>query len=133
MADQLRQRLGSWSSHVQGWLDESGLPVHLVRYEDLSRDPETVFGNVVRFCGLPWDAERVRKAVAFSGFEELQRQEREKGFRERSMKTSGNFFRRGEAGSWREELPAEMALRLIEAHGETMRRFGYLNENNQPM
>lgn len=133
MADQLRQFMGSWSTHVQVWLDESGLPVHLVRYEDLYRDAERQFGKVVTFCGLPFDAERVAKAVAFSSFGELQRQEKDKGFRERSVKAPGNFFRRGEVGSWREELPYDLAQRLIDTHGESMRRFGYMDDNGQPV
>lgn len=133
MSDQLQQKLGSWSHHVTSWLDDSGLPVHLVRYEDLKRDPEGFFGEVVRFCGLPWDSERVRKAVAFSDFAELQRQEKRNDFRERSVKSPEPFFRRGQAGSWREELPAHLVQRLIDVHGETMRRFGYLDENNQPV
>ena len=133
LSDQLRQRMLSWSGHVQSWLDESGLPVHAVRYEDLCRDPEAAFGEVVRFCGLPPDVARVRKAVAFSDFSELQRQEREKGFRERPVLAPGPFFRRGQAGSWREELPSELAKRLIDTHGKMMKRFGYLDENNGPV
>ena len=133
LADQLRQRLRSWSGHVTSWLDESGLPQCLVRYEDLHRDPEQVFGEVVRFCDLPYDEARVHKAVAFSDFSELQRQEQTQGFRERSVQATGPFFRRGQVGAWREELPVELAQRLIETHGETMRRFSYLSENNQPV
>jgi hypothetical protein len=133
LSDQLRQRMFSWSDHVRSWLDESGLPVHVVRYEDLLRAPEPVFGQVVRFCGLPFDTARVHKAVTFSGFSELQRQEKEKGFRERSVAAPGPFFRRGQAGSWHDELPPELADRLIEAHGTMMKRFGYLDENNVPM
>jgi hypothetical protein len=125
LSDQLRQKLLSWSGHVQSWLDESNLPVHVVRYEDLHATPEATFGEVVRFCGLPLDAARVGKAVAFSDFSELQRQERETGFRERSSRAPGPFFRCGRAGNWREELSAEQARRLIAAHGETMARFGY--------
>ena len=133
MADQLHQKMGSWSNHVTSWLDRSGLPVHMVRYEDMKRDPEGSFGEVVRFCGLAWDAERVSRAVVFSDFSELQRQEKNNKFRERSLNSSELFFRRGEAGSWREELPVPLAQRLIETHGETMRRFGYLDENNHPI
>ena len=106
LSDQLQQRLGSWSGHAQSWLDASGLPIHLVRYEDLHRDPETIFGAVVRFCSLAFAADRVRKAVAFSDFAELQRQEQARGFCERSIVASGKFFRRGQVGSWRQELSA---------------------------
>jgi aryl sulfotransferase len=133
LADQLRQRLRSWSGHVTSWLNESGLRHHLVRYEDLQRDPEQVFGEVVRFCGLPYDNARLRKAVLFSDFSELQRQEQTQGFRERSAQATGPFFRRGRVGTWREELSVELAQRLIETHGETMRRFGYLSEYHQPV
>jgi hypothetical protein len=129
LADQLRQRLRCWSGHVSSWLDESGLPVHVVRYEDLRADPVSVFGGVLRFCGLTHDEERLRKAVAFSDFEELQRQEQAAGFRERSMKAPGPFFRRGEVGAWKEELPPELAQAVIAAHAPTMRRFGYLDEH----
>lgn len=125
--DQLRQALSCWSGHVRSWLDASGLPVHLVRYEDLCSQPEVVFGAVVRFCGLPWDSVRVRKAVAFSDFAELRRQEQVGGFAERPPTTAGLFFRRGRAGGWRDELPPALVERLVHAHAETMRRFGYLD------
>ena len=129
--DQLRQFLGSWSDHVQSWLDDSGLPCHVVRYEDLRQDAERAFGAVVRFCGLPDDAARVRKAVEFSDLTELRRQERENGFRERSPSTHGGFFRRGEVGSWHDELPLTLARRLAEVHRETMSRLGYLDETSE--
>lgn len=133
LSDQLRQRMLSWSGHVQSWLDESGLPVHIVRYEDLRRDPEETFGRVVSFLGFPRDETRVCRAVAFSDFSELQKQEKEKGFRERSVRAPGPFFRRGQAGAWREELPPELVERLIAVHEPVMKRFGYLNENNEPV
>jgi aryl sulfotransferase len=125
LPDQLSQQLGSWSRHVRSWVDDCGAPVHVVRYEDLSVDPDGVFGGVVRSCGLDYDEEQVKKAVAFSAFAELQRQETSVGFRERSTATPGRFFRRGEVGSWRDELPGRLAERLLAAHHETMGRFGY--------
>ncbi len=128
--DQLSQTLSCWSGHVRSWLDESGLPVHLVRYEDLRARPEAVFGEVVRFCGLPWDAARVGKAIAFSDFGELRQQEQAKGFRERPLVARTPFFRRGQVGGWRDELPPTLAQRLIAAHGEMMRRLGYLEETS---
>jgi hypothetical protein len=127
LSDQLSQRLGSWSDHVRSWMDESGLPLLPVRYEDLYAAPQAVFGEVVRFCGLPWQAEQVRKAVAFADFAELQRQEQAAGFRERSFKAPGPFFRRGQVGAWRDELPPALAERLRQEHEAVMRRCGYLN------
>jgi hypothetical protein len=132
LASQLRQNLGSWSGHVHSWVDDSGLPLHLIRYEDLRREPEKIFGEVAHFCNLPFDAARIQKAIAFSSFGELQKQEKEKGFRERLPKTSGAFFRQGRVGGWRDELTPDLVKQLIDAQGETMKRFGYLDEYNQP-
>jgi aryl sulfotransferase len=133
LADQLAQKLHSWSGHVQSWLDESGLPSHVVRYEDLRSDPESTFGEFVRFCGLPFDEDRLRRSVAFSEFSEVQRQELLKGFRECSVKSTGKFFRSGRTGSWRDELPAALVDKLIRCHAQTMRRFGYIDENGEPV
>jgi hypothetical protein len=126
ISDQLQQYLGSWSNHVTSWIDDSGLPVHVVRYEDLLYDTVDFFSKVVRYCGLPYDLDRIQKAVAFSDFSELQRQEKVNSFQETPPKALGAFFRRGQAGSWRDELPVKLAKLLISTHGETMHRFGYL-------
>ena len=50
LSDQLRQFMGSWDGHVKSWMDESGLPVYLMRYEDLRRDAEATFGEGEIFC-----------------------------------------------------------------------------------
>ncbi len=128
LPDQLRQFLGSWSDHARSWLDRSAMPSHPVRYEDLRADPEHALTGVLDACGLACDPGRVRTAVEFSDFRELQRQERAQGFRERPLKAREPFFRRGQAGAWRDELPPPLADRLVRAHGETMTRFGYLEE-----
>ena len=132
LADQLKQPLGSWSEHISSWLDELDLQVQLVRYEDLQQNPVDEFEKVVRFLKLPHDKERVRKAVAFASFKELQRQELKAGFRERSVKSSGPFFRRGKVGGWRDELSKDLVERVIQNNAPMMRRFGYLTITTRP-
>jgi hypothetical protein len=110
---------------VKSWVDQTAIPVHCIRYEDLLQDTAGVFAGVARFCWLPVDEARIRRAVAFSDFGELQRQERANGFRERPEFAAAPFFRQGRAGGWKEEMPPELARRLMDAHGETLRRFGY--------
>jgi aryl sulfotransferase len=121
----LRQRLLSWSRHVSSWLDQREIPVHLMRYEDLSCRPIETFTAAVRFLGWTEDIDRVRRAVAFSSFDVLRRQEESRGFKERLPKAP-SFFRRGRTGSWREVLTEEQVARVIGAHGPLMRRLGYL-------
>jgi len=129
---QVPQRLSSWSGHVLSWTQAPGLECKVVRYEDMLADPLPTFAAAASFLGLPNDPERVGKAVHFSDFANLARQEAEKGFRERPAATS-RFFRQGKSGDWRDKLSGAQVARLVEAHGEVMRRFGYLDEDGTPV
>jgi hypothetical protein len=133
LADQLPQRLLSWSSHVRSWVDASALPIYVIRYEDMLADPQTAFGGLVRFAGLDYNAERVAIAVGAASFETLQRQEQAAGFRERSARAAAPFFRSGQAGSWRNTLTQADIDTLLAAHGATMARFGYLDPAGAPV
>lgn len=75
---------------------------------------------------------RIGKAVRFSDFQVLSRQEAEKGFRERPTEAE-RFFRQGKSGGWRSQLTAAQAARIVADHGEVMRRFGYLDAAGQPL
>lgn len=124
---QVRQRLLSWSAHVRSWLDQTDVPVHLVRYEDLKADPATTFQAAMRFAGHEIERGAVEQAVGATDFARLQAQERERGFRESqpSRKHDKPFFRRGRADGWRDELTRDQIARLEADHGEVMQRLGY--------
>jgi hypothetical protein len=76
-------------------VDEPDLPVHVMRYEEMKRNPFETFRGAVRFAGLPDDAVRIEKALDHSSFSNLQAQEKEKGFGEK-MPLAKSFFRKGE-------------------------------------
>jgi hypothetical protein len=90
--NQLRQRILSWSAHVLSWVDTSGLPLCVLRYEDMKLNQVDTFEKAVRFSGLEYGREEILKALDLSSFEELQCQEKEDGFKEKSPK-SEMFFR----------------------------------------
>jgi hypothetical protein len=125
---QLRQRLLSWSRHVLSWLDQRIIPVHVMRYEDMSLRPIETFSGAVRFLGWEEDVDRIHRAVMFSSFETLRQQEQSQGFKERQPGVS-SFFRQGRAGGWHEVLTEEQVARIISDHGPVMRRLGYLAES----
>lgn len=121
---QVRQRLLSWSQHVRSWTGGAVPNVLLLRYEDLLADTATHFARAAVHLGLPADPARIARAVRHSRFEELARQEREQGFRERPPE-AGRFFRSGRAGGGREQLSAAQVGRLLDDHGELMKALGY--------
>ena len=120
------ESIRSWSCNVSSWLD-SGLPVHVVRYEDLLARPAEAFGSVVRFAGLEWDPPRLARAVDHARFERLKAQEEQSGFREKQP-SAPSFFRSGTAGGWRTALRPRHVRALVDANAPLMERFGYLDE-----
>jgi hypothetical protein len=122
---QLRQKLPGWSAHVAGWLEQTDIPVHLVRYEDLQTDTAAVLRRALQFAGQAATDDEICRAVRFAGFSRLRQQEEEKGFTEAPPQLGARFFRRGEAGGWRDELTPDQAARIVAAHGAVMRRLGY--------
>lgn len=124
--NQLRQRLLSWSGHVKSWVDESGLTLLVLRYEDMLTDPSGNFTKAAQFIGLKHSRNQIEEALDKCSFARLQEQEREKGFHEKNARAS-SFFRKGVSGDWQHVLSQEQVQRIVEAHGEVMEQFGYLN------
>jgi len=124
--NQLRQQLPGWSGHAASWLEQKDIAVHLLRYEDLQADTAGTLRAALAFAGRPASEDGIERAVTFADFTQLREQERDKGFREGPRPRLGvNFFRRGEAGAWRDELSTEQVARIEAAHGPMMRRLGY--------
>lgn len=124
LAPQLRQNLIGWSGHVTSWLDQTDVPVQMVRYEDLKAATTKYFGAALEFANRSATAEEIERAIRHADFAELQRQESEKGFGERMSRTAP-FFRSGRVGGWRETLTAEQADAIEQCHGAVMARLGY--------
>lgn len=123
---QIEQYLGSWSRHVTSWMKAPGMTRHLMRYEQMTEEPLKAFGELTRFLGLPQDADRLKRAIRFSDFKELSRQEQSIRFVESRPDGKTKFFRQGESGGWRKIMTREQIDRLIEAHRPVLQELGYL-------
>lgn len=116
--------MGSWTEHVVSWTGRPNPALHVMRYEDMLNEPERAFGGVTKFLGLNPHPARLLKAIEQSSFRNMQEQESQKGFEERSDK-SDRFFREGRAGQWREKMTAAQIEAIVAAHRQQMTRFGY--------
>lgn len=123
---QLPQPMGSWSAHVDSWLDQRDIPVLALRYEDLLRDPEILLGRVADHLGIAANPEAISSAVGHTRFEILQALEEAHGFTERQPESTDRFFRTGSSGGWRSVLSPAQAGRIERTHAGTMARLGYL-------
>jgi aryl sulfotransferase len=124
MAIPLRQKLRGWNGHVRSWLDQTDMPVHTLRYEDLLADPVACFSAALRFAGKPAAKAEIERVMRDAEFTKLQRQENERAFAER-MSHTAPFFRSGGPGHWREQLTAEQIARIEGVHAPLMQRLGY--------
>jgi sulfotransferase family protein len=122
--------LGSWSDHVKSWERMEKSMCHTMRYEDMLFKPEKAFGGLAKFLGLSPPKQRLRRAIKFSSFGALQKQEKERGFNERSDKTK-KFFRVGKAGQWKTVLNSEQIDRVVAAHSDMMAAYGYLPKRRE--
>ena len=130
---QLRQTLLDWSAHTRSWAGEAAFPVDTFRYESLVADPVGQFGRMAAFLDLEGagDRSRVERAVAATRFERLQEAEASAGFRERHRRQA-RFFRRGRPGEWRHALSPSQVASIVDAHGDLMRAYGYLDGAGSP-
>lgn len=132
IANQVRQVLGSWSTNVLSWTD-SGLPCHVIRYEDMTRAPFQTVRAALDAVGLDYADDLVHRAIEHSRFDRLQRQERLHSFREGSREGQSLFFRSGTVGDWRSHLSRAEVDRIIARHRRVMERFGYLDAQGHPV
>jgi hypothetical protein len=126
--NQLRQELFNWSNHVVSWIDQSGLRLIVVRYEDLIHDPMDQFTRILSFLEWSYNEKEVLRAIKNSEISILQKQESEYGFREKPLNAQA-FFRSGKPGSWKKELDKDLVLEVYSSNKQIMERFGYSAKN----
>ncbi|MEW5770399.1 MAG: sulfotransferase domain-containing protein [Pseudomonadota bacterium] len=124
----LPQKISDWSSNVLSWLEApADMKVHLIRYEDMLRNPLQTFTRAVCAFGLDKDEAAILQAIAHSSFATLKAMELKSSFREKPPKAD-SFFRTGRSGAWRAVLSDAQVAALIAKHHAVMRRLGYLDE-----
>ena len=125
------QYLGPWGEHYRGWTGVPGFEPLVLRYEDLRAKPFKEFSRIVKFLKIPATPERIKKAIRFSSFDEVSKQETQGGFRER-VRADQKFFREGKVGGWRRSLSEDQVARLIDVHGDVLRELRYIDKHGKP-
>lgn len=124
---------GQWHEHVEQWLaNPYGAELLLIRYEDLLRDPVTQLKRYCDFAGLERPRDMLEAAVENSRFETMHQRELQDNPAIADKPSNAFFFRRGVAGSYRDELPPEWLGAFEAAAGPTLQRLGYDGVNSVP-
>ena len=125
------QILAGWSNHYRTWHSVNNLNPFLIRYEDMVRNPVKSFGRFVKFLGLPKNDERLKRAIRYSSFAEVSKQEIKSGFSERS-RPDQKFFRSGKVGGYKSLLSDSQIGKIIDGHGELLFEKGYITRTGRP-
>lgn len=120
--NQLPQKMLSWSDHVRSWVIDSGLRVHVLRYEDMIDNPHRAFARGLEFLGIQFTEEELNEAVKNSDFSTLKKQEQSEGFVEKPINAS-SFFRKGHKSDWVNHVKKESAEAFLQENEEIFRRF----------
>lgn len=122
--NQLTQNLLTWSNHVTSWVDNSNLPVHIIRYEDMLNNTYLTFSSAIKFLDLEYSESMIKKAIRFSDFREVKKQEELNGFKEKPMNLE-KFFRSGSSGNWKKHYRKEHVLNFRDNNSTLLERFNY--------
>jgi aryl sulfotransferase len=123
----LLHRIGSWSEHIESWLDNFPRERLLViKYEDMVQKSLDTFSRIIEFIGIDYSKSQIEKAIELSSFEKLQALEKNRPFSEKPP-TSKSFFRKGKVGSWKDILTNDQVNQIINEHADFMRQFNYLD------
>ncbi len=120
---------GSWANHVAFWRNSPAARagrLHLVRYEDLRRDPHMVFGEIVRFLGAQRTNEEIASAIEGNSIEGMRAKEDESRRRRGvTPKRDMRFINTGSTKGWRDVLTGDQLDELERRFGTTMSSLGY--------
>ena len=118
----LRLNYESWKNGIPS------IPRILIRYEDLIRNCNNIFENVIKFlskhmnCKL--NSRKIETSIELSKFENLKKYESKNTFNENVG--FDNFFRVGKSKNWKKELSLNEAKIIEDKFNSEMIDLGYL-------
>ena len=126
---------GTWNTHIESWVKNApGIPVRIVRYEDLLADTAATLQGVCDFLSLETTPENIARAVENSSFSSMRElEERELREKRPGMFYTGatksdkgfRFMNRGKVGVGRESLSDEILARFRQTFMPMIEEFDY--------
>ena len=123
-----RTIMGNWPSNYNSWRYYQGRDIHLVKYEDMIKEPTNTFYKILKYINLfksfDLDEKKIKNAIETTSFKNLSKMENEKGFKE--LGSGSNFFRKGKIGDWQESLEPRLAKEIENNFKKEMKELGYI-------
>ena len=128
--------IGSWSSNFSSWKEFKKVDRYLlIKYEDLVKETEKTFLNVLNFINkitqskLVLDKDKLENVLKTTSFSNLQSLEKSSNFSEGTKDLEGKnitFFKYGPKNNWKNHLSLKNLDMLENSFKEEMKELGYL-------
>jgi len=116
---------GGWSNNVESWLPRADI---VMKFEELIENPIDTIEQLRKIIDLP--KPDIGKLPTFDDLRS-NRYRYGSGSSDRSARQQyehrKKFFRKGQPGSWREEMPEHLKELFWQLHGKTMIKLGYID------
>lgn len=117
-----------WHEHVESWLSNPfEAEMIVITYEDLKKDTVHELRRFCEFAGIERDDLLLNSAADKTALEKMRRKE-EKEVWNPQWSRNQHFVRRGQVGSYKDEMPADVLDAFLDEAGDTLQKHGYLTE-----
>jgi len=117
----------NWRLHYKSWKSFRSVPSIFIKYEDLIDNPSKILGNLLnflsRYINIQMNQKKFNRSVEFTKFDNLQKLEIEKGFKEAQ---ENRFFNSGKKDTWKNILSTNDINKIEKAFKTEMQELGYL-------
>ncbi|HEX3799258.1 MAG TPA: sulfotransferase domain-containing protein [Verrucomicrobiae bacterium] len=123
----IRHSSSKWHEHVEAWTQNPfDAQMIVIKYEDMLEQPVTELERFCEFIGLLRDRAALSAVAEGAQFSSLREKEASIGWGGQSAWPKDKFFfRRGVAGSHKDEMPPEVVAAFLSEAGKTLRLHGY--------
>ena len=129
--------MGTWNGNFNSWKSFKDVRRYLlIKYEDLIKDRDAELRKILKFlCNLQGvkfqiDQKKFKNVIETTGFERMQKLEKEQGFREakENLKTGEKipFFNLGPKNDWKKLLDPKIKEKIEKAFKKEMTELNYL-------
>jgi len=98
-----------------------------VRYEEFLKNPTAGYTQLLDFCRLPYEAKWVEETMERNSFEKMKAARRTG---DPNVQSSETHYRKGRAGTWREEMSSLEAYQFEQMAGDLLRDLQYESSSN---
>jgi Sulfotransferase domain len=118
-----------WYEHVQQWLaNPHRAEMLILKYEDLKKNPLQELLRICAFAGVTRSTSALERAIQKASFAAMQKREITSGWDNARWPKDKLFVRRGEIGSYRDEMPPEVQEVFLRQARGVLQQTGYTAE-----